>query len=135
MSFYKLAQFVSSFVENHRPGFFSFSMSTTQIHNNMIFDMETHDSASLSGAKVKTSSSIICPCTARLWLNKLGYRYIDIKKKVFFDSHERPDVVEDRHHFLTELEKLSPYLVEFHKEGSMVSKQYPADCAVNGPNC
>lgn len=135
MSSYKLAQFVSSFVENHRSGFFSSSMSTTQIYNGMISDTETPDSANTSSTgPEKTPPTVIRPRTARLWLNRLGYRYTDIKKGVFLDGHERPDVVQDRHYFLTELEKLSPYLVEFREDGSMVSKQYPADCAVNGPN-
>lgn len=31
--------------------------------------------------------------TAHIGLNKLEYQYIDIKKRVFFNKHEWPDLV------------------------------------------
>lgn len=96
---------------------------------------DASNSANISSTGEKMSSAAICFCTAQLWLNKLGYRYTNIKKSVFLAGHERSDVVEDRHHFLSELEKLSPYLVEFQKDGSMVSKKHLANCAVNRPHC
>lgn len=136
MSSYKLAQFVSSFIQNRRPGFFSPSTTTTQIHEEMLNSTETHGNATNSntGLGQQNPETIIRPRTAQLWLNKLGYRYTDIKKGVFLDGHERSDVVEDRHQFLSELEKLSPYLVEFNEDGSMIPKEYPCDCTVGGPD-
>jgi hypothetical protein len=43
--------------------------------------------------------------TAINWLKKLGYTCKDVKKGVYFDGHERPDVIEARKKFLTELTK------------------------------
>lgn len=70
--------------------------------------------------------------TAQTWLNKLGYVYKNVRKDVFIDGHERPDVVEDRNKFLQKMEELKPYLVEFKKDGTMKEKIYPSDCAVDG---
>ncbi|KAA8896892.1 hypothetical protein FN846DRAFT_753806, partial [Sphaerosporella brunnea] len=44
--------------------------------------------------------------TARNWLHRLGYSWRDIKKGIFFDGHERPDVVESRREFLAEMKAL-----------------------------
>lgn len=70
--------------------------------------------------------------TARKWLNRLGYKYRHVGKNVFIDGHERPDVIEDRRHFLEVMEELEPYLVEFDKTGQMIPKIYPSDCEVGG---
>ena len=70
--------------------------------------------------------------TARTWLRKLGFVYIEVCKDVFVDGHERPDVVEDRNRFLTQIEELKPYMVEFDEDGAMKAKDYPVDCAVGG---
>ena len=70
--------------------------------------------------------------TARKWLHKLVLECKDIKKDVFVDEHERPDVVEDRQNFLRIMKDLEPYLVEFEEDGSMKTKNYPNDCAVGG---
>lgn len=70
--------------------------------------------------------------TARTWLRKLGYVYKDVRKDVFVDGHERPDVVEDRANFLRKMEELKPYIVEFDQDGAMKPKVYPSDCAVGG---
>ena len=43
-------------------------------------------------------------------------------------------MVEYKEEFLDEIKKLLPYLVEFSEDGSMISKEYPKDCAVGGPN-
>ncbi len=134
MSSYKLAQFVSSFIETNRPGFVSSQTTPNQIYKDMLNSTEVQEMANKSTEEVENLRTVIRPRTARLWLNKLGYRYTDIKKGVFLDGHERPDVVEDRGQFLGELERLSPYLVEFQEDGSMVPKEYPPDCAVGGPN-
>ncbi|KAI0995224.1 hypothetical protein K3495_g12958 [Podosphaera aphanis] len=73
--------------------------------------------------------------TARNWLNQLGFKYSDIKKDVYIDGHERPDVVEYRMKFITEMGNLGPYLVEFEADGSIKNKIYPAGCQVNEGNC
>ena len=41
--------------------------------------------------------------TAINWLKKLGYTCKDIKKGVYFDGHEQPDVIEARKKFLVEI--------------------------------
>lgn len=69
-------------------------------------------------------------CTARQWLNQLGYIYRDIKKDVFVNGHERANVVEDRKAFLKIMLDLEPYLVEFDSKGNMKDKVYPHDCQV-----
>ena len=75
---------------------------------------------------------VIRACTAQTWLRKLRFVYKEVRKNVFIDGHERPDVVEDRNRFLTKMEELKPYMVEFNKDGAMKAKDYPVDCAVGG---
>ena len=53
---------------------------------------------------------------------------------MFFDGHEREDVIEYRETFLNEMKSLLPYFVEFFEDGTMVPKEYPDDCAVEGPD-
>ena len=36
--------------------------------------------------------------------------------------------------FLEEMKSLLPYLIEFREDGTIISKEYPDDCAVGGPN-
>lgn len=72
--------------------------------------------------------------TARRWLNRLGYKWQDVKKGIFLDGHERDDVVEYRQKFLENMKELLPYLVEFAEDGSMQEKAYPAGCVVGGPD-
>lgn len=55
-----------------------------------------------------------------------------MQKNIFIDGHERSDVVEDRKNFLTKIEELKPYIVEFKKNGTMKPKIYPQDCAIRG---
>ena len=72
--------------------------------------------------------------TARKWLNRLGYKWKDVQKGVFFDGHEREDVAGYRETFLEEMKSLLPYFVEFQDDGTILPKEYPEDCAVGGPN-
>ena len=44
--------------------------------------------------------------TARLWLCSLGFSQKYHKKGVYFDGHERPDVVEYREQFVQQLHEL-----------------------------
>ena len=55
-----------------------------------------------------------------------------MRKDVFIDGHKRLDVVEDRNNFLTKIEDLKLYMVEFEEDGKMKPKDYPSDCAVGG---
>ena len=58
--------------------------------------------------------------------------YKEVHKDVFIDGYKRPDVVEDRNCFLTKIEELKPYMIEFNKDGAIKAKDYPVDCAVRG---
>ena len=69
---------------------------------------------------------------ARNWLHKLGFEYKDVKKDVFVDGHERPNVAEAREKFLNTMKDLEPYLVEFEEDESMKAKNYPDDFAIGG---
>ena len=70
--------------------------------------------------------------TARRWLACLGFHWTDVRKGVYIDSHERPDVVQERMGFLEQLEGLRPYLVEFDKFGGIKPKIYPRGCEIGG---
>ena len=48
----------------------------------------------------------VCCETARVWLHFLGFNMSDHQKGVFFDGHDREDVVEYRKDLLARLEKL-----------------------------
>ena len=96
---------------------------------------EQLESSILDGGVSQPDGTISCKPgirsrTACRWLHQLGYNWRDIRKGVFIDGHERPDVVEYRNQFLREIEAVKPYLVEFEEDGSVKSKIYPEDCAV-----
>ena len=81
------------------------------------------------------SEGMITPIEIKLrnaqnWLHHLGFEYKDVKKDVFIDGHERPDVIEDRKKFLEKMEELKQYLVEFNEDNTMKKKNYPANYAV-----
>jgi hypothetical protein len=42
----------------------------------------------------------ISECCAHHWLHKLGYGVTEVRKGVYVDGHERPDVIEYRRKFL-----------------------------------
>ena len=57
--------------------------------------------------------------TARRWLKKLGFSYKDVRKDVYFDGHERKDVVEYRNEvFLKAWQQASRRFVIFNEDGS-----------------
>ena len=39
-------------------------------------------------------------------------------------------MVENRNYFLTKIEELKPYMVEFNEDGAMKANNYPVDCIV-----
>ena len=47
----------------------------------------------------------ICEHTAVNWLKKLSYECKDVRKGIYIDGHERPDVVEYRVKFLVKMEE------------------------------
>jgi hypothetical protein len=116
---YKLAKFVSEYIEKSRPDLIAESGNVQEI-----------EQAIVSGTGRKTR---ICSRTARRWLRRLGFSWKEIRKGIFIDGHERPDVVEYRKEFLKEMWRLSAYFVEFTQDGQMMEKIYPADCQVGEP--
>ena len=65
---------------------------------------------------------------AQKWFNQLGYIYQDIKKDVFNDKYECPDIIEDWKVFLKTISDLQSYFIEFDLEEKMKDKIYPDDC-------
>jgi hypothetical protein len=116
---YKLAQFLKSFLREHRPDISDACFSTGDIQ----------DTIDQGRERAVTSRTI------RRWLRfKLGFYWGDVKKGIFLDGHERDDVVEYRKDFLDIIHGLLPYMVEFHENGTMKPKEYPEDCRVGGPD-
>lgn len=130
LSSYKLAQFVSDYIKKSRPDLKERSENIEEIENAIVSGGATSNS---SPASVQKNAGIRAR-TARRWLRRLGYRWQEVRKGVFIDGHERPDVVEYRKQFLEEMQRLLPYLVEFTSNGEMKEKTYPNDCEVGGPN-
>ena len=50
--------------------------------------------------------------TARLWLNKLGFSYQVFSKGVYFDGHERADVIEHRSKYLETLGSYNNHMLK-----------------------
>ena len=48
----------------------------------------------------------VCEETARLWLHRMGFSYRQFSKGVYFDGHERDDVVEHRKEYLDTMTSL-----------------------------
>lgn len=124
---YKLAQFVKEYLHCNR------SESITSG-----FQEELEDSI-LAGGIISEDRTVdrrksIQSRTARKWLNQLGYKWKNVQKRVFTDGHERPDVLEYKETFLAKMAALFPYFAEFQKDGTILDKIYPQDCAVGGAN-
>ena len=54
----------------------------------------------------ETFSVTICDETARLWMHKLGFWQHTHTKGIYFDGHERADVVAHREKFITEMAEI-----------------------------
>lgn len=77
-----------------------------------------HSSAS-SFSLLPDSTRRIRARTARRWLKKMGFVYKDVKKDVYFDGHEREDVVKYRNEvFLKNWQEFSRRFVIFEEDGS-----------------
>lgn len=123
---YKLANFVSGHIEKSRPDLAAKSGNIQEIE--LAIRRGGNEPGLIRG------KAAICSRTARRWLHRLGFSWKEIKKGIFIDGHERPDVVEYRKEFLEEMQRLSAYFVEFAPDGQMMEKIYPGDCQVGGPN-
>jgi hypothetical protein len=121
---YKLAQFLTSFIQKNRPDISHACFSTGDIQDVIDQSRETPPD----------KRTAITSRTARRWLTKLGFSWGDVKKGIFLDGHERKDVIEYRTHFLDAIHEFLPYMVEFNENGSMKPKEYPNDCRVGGPD-
>ncbi|KIJ50195.1 hypothetical protein M422DRAFT_246031 [Sphaerobolus stellatus SS14] len=55
-------------------------------------------SLGLTGAKAVISES-----TAYRWLGKLGYQSREVKKGIYIDGHERPDVIQSRKQYISKI--------------------------------
>ena len=74
--------------------------------------------------KVKKGISL---STARRWLRSEGFRYIGYKKGLYFDGHDRPDVLAYRQNiFLPQMENYFPRLVRY-KVGKVDEEVLPAN--------
>jgi hypothetical protein len=56
----------------------------------------------------------VCTSTVSNWLHDLGFTYKQFSKGVYFDGHERGDVMEDREAYLAKLQLYSPRLWVSH---------------------
>src|SRR4029077_6050341 len=122
---YRLCQFLSDYIRENRPDIRSACGSLEDVEGVIHSTSEQP-----SGRRTAITSR-----TARKWLqNRLGYSWKDIKKGVFFDGHERDDVVQYRKEFLEVIKNLLLYMAEFNADGSMKAKMYPSDCTVGGPD-
>ena len=122
---YSLALFVSEYLCTNRSELAPEEMDTP----------EELEQSILSGSTIRSDGSIdkragIRLRTARKWLNRLVYKWKKVQKGVFFDGHEREDVVEYRETFLSKMKSLLPYFVEFSDNGSILPKAYPDNCVV-----
>jgi hypothetical protein len=72
---------------------------------------------------MKVGRGISLP-TARRWLHREGFRYISHKKGLYFDGHDRADVVDYRQNgFLPKMKALEPRLVKY-VVGDVEKEQY-----------
>lgn len=66
----------------------------------------------------------LCVRTARRWLVKLGYQLVSLKKGVYMDGHERPDVVAYRNdEFLPKMLGLESRMTQYI--GTSLTMRYP----------
>ncbi|KAK7046362.1 hypothetical protein R3P38DRAFT_3346079, partial [Favolaschia claudopus] len=61
--------------------------------------------------------------TARRWLHEQGFQYTEVKKGLYYDGHERPDVVDYRQNeFIPAFDAVRPYLVEYQSDNLELQK-------------
>ena len=68
----------------------------------------------------------ICQATAKCWMKKLEYRWVKRHRGLYFDGHERPDVVDHRQNqFLPTWFSLWPSMQKFNKDGEEEPLELP----------
>ena len=73
-----------------------------------------------------TMKNPLCVRTARRWLVKLGWALKTLRKGVYMDGHERPDVIEYREtSYLPNLAKDELRMVKFEFDGSNICRIEP----------
>ena len=125
ITFYFLTLFVSEYLHTNRLELAPKEMDTS----------EELEQSILSGSTIQSDKSIdkqagIRSRTARKQLNCLGYKWEKVQKGVFLNRHERKNVLKYRKTFLSEIKSLLPYFVEFFDNGSILSKAYFDNCAI-----
>ncbi|PKY61465.1 hypothetical protein RhiirA4_431830 [Rhizophagus irregularis] len=63
-----------------------------------------------------TKQKTISDSTTRRWLNVLGFFHQQQRQGVYYDGHEREDVVKYRKIFLEEMDKYEPYMASYEGE-------------------
>ena len=86
---YSLAQYVGEYLHKYRP----------ELAPNEIDTQEKLEETILCGSTIRPDGIIdrragICSRIARRWLNNLGYKWKEVQKDIFFDGHEREDVID-----------------------------------------
>jgi len=71
--------------------------------------------------KLGTKARGIHVCTARRWLHKLSWRYMQKKKGMYIDGHEREDVVEYRKKFVERWKEYEKRFVIYDNKGKVFS--------------
>ena len=122
---YSLAQLVGEYLHTN----------CSELRSNEIKTQEELEQSILCGSTIQADGTVDCQAgirsrTARKWFNRLGYKWKEVQKGVFFDGHEREDVVDYRELFLDNMKALLPYLVEFKEDGFILPKEYSKDCAM-----
>lgn len=121
---YRLASFVGECLEKLKPA------GAQQNPAEVMETIEAAINAEETGASIEGPT--IQTRTIRRWLHRLGFDWREVKKGVFVDGHERPDVIQYRQEFVSTIRQLLPYFVEFNADGTMKEKSYPPDCSVGG---
>jgi hypothetical protein len=107
---YGLAKAVGEYLDSHR---------VIATINESLHDAAHSESSTSSSSLLLHSTRRIRARTARRWLKKMGFVYKDAKKDVYFDGHEREDVVKYRNEvFLKIWQESSRRLVMFKEDGS-----------------
>ena len=66
----------------------------------------------------------ICQETARCWLHKMGFSYRQFSKGIYFDGHERDDVVQDRKEYVAIMGLLEDrFLTQYPPPPSLLALQ------------
>lgn len=54
---------------------------------------------------------------------------------MYVNGYKQLDMVENQNFFLTQMEEVKSYMVEFDEDGTIKAKEYLIDCIVRGDEC